>query len=60
MIWFLSGDVLQLVLKDYVSDVAVIFDEDKPLYLRWVFDSTTYDELYCKNDTEEIIFVNNN
>ena len=41
----LPGDVLQIVLKDYVSDVAVIFDKYIPLELRWIFDSTTSDDI---------------
>ena len=52
VIWLLSGDVILLVLKDDVSDVAVRFDEDIPLELRWIFDSTTSDELSCKREME--------
>ena len=52
----LSGDFLQLLLKDGVLDVAVIFDEYKSLRLRLIFDSTIYDDLSYKRDMEEIIF----
>ena len=51
--------MLQLLLKDDVSDVAVIFDEYTPLELCQIFDSTTYDDLSCKRDIEEIIFFVN-
>ena len=34
VVGLISGDLLQLVLKDDVSDVAVIFDEYIPLELR--------------------------
>ena len=54
--WLLSGDVMQLVLKDEVLDVAVIFDEDITLELRWIFHSKTSDDLSYKRDMEEIIF----
>ena len=53
----LSGDVLKLVLRDNVSDVAVILDEYIPLDLRGIFDSTTSDDLFCKRDMEEIVFL---
>ena len=56
VIWLLTGDVIQLVLKDDVPDVEVIFDEDIPLYLRWTFASKTSDDLSCKRDKGEIIF----
>ena len=39
VIWFLSGDMLHIVLKDDVYDVAVRFYEDIPLELCWIFDS---------------------
>ena len=55
-ILMLSGDVLQLVLKDDVSDKVVPFYEDIPLELLSIFDSTTSHELSCKCDTEDIIF----
>ena len=48
VILLVSGDVLQSVLKDDVSDVAVSFDEDIPLGLRLIFESKTSDELSCK------------
>ena len=48
--------MLQLVLKGDVSDVAVRFDEDIPLGLRWIFYLNTSDDLSCKRDMEEIIF----
>ena len=51
----LSGDLLQLVLKDDVSYIVVVFDEYIPLELRCIFDSTNSDKLSCKRDTEEII-----
>ena len=47
------------MLKDNVSYIAVVFDYYIPLELRLIFDSTTSDELSCKCDMEEIIFVNN-
>ena len=53
---FILGDFLQLVLKDNVSDVAVIFDDYTPLELLWILYLTTSDDLYCKHDMEEIIF----
>ena len=56
VILLLSGDVLQLVLKGDVSDVAVRFDEDIPLGLRWIFYLNTSDDLSCKRNMEEIIF----
>ena len=46
--WFLSGDVLELLLKDDVSYVAVKFDEYIPLELHWIFESTNSDGLSCK------------
>ena len=51
----MSGNVLYIVLKDDVSDVSVRFDEDTTLKLRWMFYSTSYDELSCKREMEEII-----
>ena len=56
VIWLLSRNVLQLVLKDDVSDVVVIFDEDILLELRWIFDSITSDGLSCKRCMEVTIF----
>ena len=56
VILLLSGDVLQLVLKDDVLDVALIFDEYIPLELCLIFYSTTSDDLSCKCVMEEIIF----
>ena len=52
----MSGDAIYIVLKNGVLDVAVIFDEDIPLELHCIFDSTTSDELSCKRDVEEITF----
>ena len=52
----ISGDLLQLVLKDDVSDISVIFDEYIPLELRRILYSTTSDDLSCKRDMEEIFF----
>ena len=46
----MSDDVLDLVLKEDISDVAVIFDEDIPLELRLIFNSTTSDDLSCKRE----------
>ena len=44
-------------MKDDVSDVAVIFDEDRLMELRQIFYSTTLDNLSCKRDMEEIIIL---
>ena len=52
--WF--DCVLKLMREDYVSDVAVRFDEDISLNLRWIFDSTTSNTLFCKRDMEGIVF----
>ena len=52
VVGFLSGDLLQLVLKDDVSYIAVVFDEYRPLEVRWIFDSTTSDDLSCKRDMD--------
>ena len=51
----MSGDVLQIVLRDDVSDVSDRFDEETTLYVRWIFDSTTSDDLSCKREMEDII-----
>ena len=51
----MSDDVLQFVLKDDESGVAVRFDEDIPMELLWIFYSTTYDDLSCKREMEEIV-----
>ena len=52
---FISGDLLQLVLKDDVSYIPVVFDEYTPLELRRIFDSKTSDDLSCKPDMDKII-----
>ena len=59
VIWLFLVDVMQIVLKDDVSDVVVIFDEEIHPELRWIFDSTTSDDLSCKCDMEEIVLQNN-
>ena len=56
LFWFLSGDVLQIVLKYDVLYVVVIFYDNITLELCWIFDSTTSDYLSCKRDMELIIF----
>ena len=53
-----SGDLLQFVLKDDVSDVAVMSYEYTPLELREIFDSTTSDDLSCKRGIYRSIFLN--
>ena len=44
------------MLKDDVSYIVVAFDEYTLLVLSLIFDSTTFDDLSCKRDVEEIIF----
>ena len=51
----LSGDMLQLMSKDDIYDVAVRFYDYIPLDSRWIFDSTTPDDLSCEIEMEEII-----
>ena len=47
--------MLHPVLKDDVSSFAVIFNEDTPLELRCIFESTFSDDLSCKHEMEDII-----
>ena len=56
LIWLISVDVLQLVLKGGVLYVSVVFYEDIPLEFCWIFESTNSDKLSHKSDIEEIIF----